>query len=132
MRETICTVSGQIAEAHSNKIRITNDRDSYLHSRDAAELLHNSGFFGGGVFRSPEGIREGVSDVCGQRSGVQGEAGENWTAPRSNGHRIPEEDSSLSYPWHVHLIIAGIALVVVIGACSAAWMLGEAYRLAVR
>jgi hypothetical protein len=111
MREHICTVSGQSAEANSNTIRISNDRNSCLDSRDAAVLLPHPGFVGSGVFRSPEGIHAPISNVLGERGGVPSEAGQNGTSSRSNGHRTPASDRRLTFPTKVKVLIGCVVLV---------------------
>ena len=117
MREVICTVSGQVAEAKSNTIRITNDRNSCLHSRDAADLLPHPGFVGNGILRSSEGVSGPVNDVRGQRSGIQGEAGQDGAATGGYGYRGAESEGRLTFPAKVQALVAVFALFIV----GAAW-----------
>jgi len=103
--------------------RTTHDRNSFLHSRDTAELLPDSGFVRNGISRPPYGFRGPLSDGSWERSAVQGETGEDRASASSYGYRLDPQgersDSRLTFPLRVKIAVAlGSALFV-----AAVWML---------
>lgn len=134
MREVICTVSGHSAEiTKTHQIRISHDRNSYLDPRDAAVLLPHPGFIGNGIFRTPEGVHPPISDVCGLRSGVQGETCQDGAETGSNGH-LPLESNSgvVTFSPKVKAVVACGSAVLVAAVWMIPKLIGGAVALAHR
>lgn len=90
MRELICTVSGQAAEATKNhKIRISNDRQNYPGYGESDQLFH-LGIGQNSLLGTRQGFPRSFDHVQVPQGVVQAKAGRTsraWKASSSHGRR---------------------------------------------
>lgn len=108
MRETICTVSGQRAEAKSNTIRITNDRNN-LPNLGEGDQLPDRGIGRRDLLESHSGLSGALGDEMREFGSVSPKVGANtWQAPCGNGR-----DSRLTFPLKVKVLLISVCVAFV-------------------